>query len=124
MFGEVTVMFYFVVHHVGALARTYCSCSAFDRCFLQSYQESYEAGKELAHGDVITVTYELDAEDECEITMYLGVSVPHIPECFTTPRPSLETHAPSLHLLIRTLPPAILNIRVSSQSEGGCVCKR
>lgn len=77
MFGEVTVMFYFVVHHVGALARTYCSCSAFDHCFLQSYQESYEAGKELAHGDVITVTYELDAEDECEITMYLGVSVPH-----------------------------------------------
>ena len=58
------------------LVGTNYSCSAFDRCFLQSYQESYEAGKELAHGDVITVTYELDAEDECEITMYLGVSVP------------------------------------------------
>ena len=52
------------------LVGTNYSCSAFDRCFLQSYQESYEAGKELAHGDVITVTYELDAEDECEITMY------------------------------------------------------
>jgi len=38
----------------------------------KSYKENYEASKELAHGDLITVTYELDAEDECEITMYLG----------------------------------------------------
>lgn len=42
--------------------------------FAQSYKENYEANGELKHGDIITVEYELDADDECEITMYLGVS--------------------------------------------------